>query len=308
VVEAPREVPLVSVGIPTYNRVDRLRRAVASVLAQDHPAIELLISDNASTDGTAAYCRGLTEQHPNVVTFVNEANVGATENFNRVRAASRGSMLMWLGDDDRLDPAYVSACVAELASRPDAALVAGRVVYEGESALAPVGRRVVCDAPSGTARVRSYYRQVKDNGTFYGLARRSVVDGVPPMRNRMGNDWSLLAAYAFRGPILAIDDVAVTRAVGGATRSLRNVAEGAGQSRFEAEMPQLAIAALVLRDIGWTSPVYAELGRLRRLWLGCVCSGIVFGRFVIPSIPKYLRLTCVRVWRRVARRAATVDS
>jgi glycosyltransferase involved in cell wall biosynthesis len=295
------------VGIPTYNRVDRLRHAVDSVLGQDHPAIELVISDNASTDGTAAYCADLASQHPNVVTLVNDTNLGATENFNRVRAASAGSMLMWLGDDDRLDRGYVSACVALLESRPDAALVAGRVVYEGDGALAPVGRRVVCDAPTGAARVRLYYRQVKDNGTFYGLARRSVVRDVPPMPNRMGNDWFLLAAYAFRGPILAVDAVAVTRAVGGATRSLRNVAEGAGHTRFEAEMPQLAIAALVLREIAWASPVYAELGRIRRVWLGCVCSATVFVRFVIPSIPKYLRLTSSRVWRRVARRAATVD-
>lgn len=303
-VDVPGDAPLVSVGIPTYNRVERLRRAVASVLEQDHPAIELVISDNASTDGTGAYCRELASRHPNVVYLVNDTNLGATDNFNRVRAASRGTMLIWLGDDDRLDPNYLAACVAQLESRPDAALVTGKVVYEDQGALTREGRRVVCDASTGAARVRQYYRQVKDNGTFYGLARRSVMHDVPPMPNRMGNDLFLLAAYAFRGPILAIDDVAVTRAVGGATRSLRHVANSAGLTRFEAEMPQLAIAALVLRDIAWASPVYAELGRIRRLWLGCVCSATVFGRFVIPSIPKYVRLTRSRLRRRAARRAA----
>jgi hypothetical protein len=69
-------------------------------------------------------------------------------------------------------------------------------------------------------------------------------------------------------------------------------------------MPQLAIAALVLRDIAWTSPVYAGLGRVRRFWLGCVCSATVFARFVIPSIPKYVRLTGSRLRRRITRRAS----
>jgi hypothetical protein len=302
VADRPADAPLVSVGIPTYNRVDLLRRAVASVLHQDHPAIELVISDNGSTDGTATFCRELAAQHPNVLVLVNDTNLGATENFNRVRAASTGSMFMWLGDDDRLDTNYVAACVTALQIRPDAALVAGKVLYESDGMVTHLGRRVVCDAPTGPNRVRAYYRQVKDNGTFYGLARGSVARDVPPMANRMGNDWLLLAACAFRGPILALDDVAVTRAVGGATRSLRHVAEGAQLSRFEAEMPQLAIAAFVLRDIAWASPVYAEMGRVRRVWLGVVCSATVFGRFVIPSIPKYLALTGSRLRRRASRR------
>jgi glycosyltransferase involved in cell wall biosynthesis len=47
-------VPLVSIGIPTYNRVESLDRALRSALAQDHPELEVVVSDDASTDGTEA--------------------------------------------------------------------------------------------------------------------------------------------------------------------------------------------------------------------------------------------------------------
>jgi glycosyltransferase involved in cell wall biosynthesis len=269
-------------------------------MQQDYPDIELVISDNASTDGTSAFCEGLAAINARVRYLRNDTNVGATENFNRVRAASSGQVLMWLGDDDRLDPNYVGACVARLEDRPDASLVAGVVRYDEEDSGPRAGQKVVCDEPTGAARVRSYYRQVRDNGTFYGLAQRSLIETVPPMTNHMGNDWLLLSAYAFRGPVLAVDGVAITRSTGGATRSLRNVAETSGQSRIEAELPQLAIAWWVLRDVAWESPVYASLGRIRRGWLGCSCAAIVIGRFVIPSMPKYLRLMATRIRRRVS--------
>src|SRR6478752_6533175 len=102
---------LVSVGIPTYNRADRLRTAVESVLGQDHPEVELVISDNASTDGTQQYALSLVEQHPGRIRYLrNDENLGPIENYNRVRAACRGEFRMWLGDDDQLSPTYISTC------------------------------------------------------------------------------------------------------------------------------------------------------------------------------------------------------
>ena len=55
---------LVSVGIPTYNRLTGLRTAVESVLTQDYENVEIVISDNASNDGTLEYCQALEAAHP----------------------------------------------------------------------------------------------------------------------------------------------------------------------------------------------------------------------------------------------------
>jgi glycosyltransferase involved in cell wall biosynthesis len=284
------QADLVSVGIPTYNRLDRLRRAVESVLDQDYPNVEVVVSDNASTDGTAAWMDDLAAHHPNVAYHRNHHNVGATANFNLVRQACEGELLMWLGDDDVLEPGYVSACAAALAGDPRAVMAAGTVRYDEGGGAHRSGVRVSCLEDTGPARVAAYYRQVADNGTFYGLTRRSAAQAAPPMANRMGNDWYLMAALAYQGRILAVDGPAVIRDVGGATRSLRHVAEGADLTWIEAEMPQLAIAGLALRDVAWDSPVYRDLGRAGRLRLGLSCAAIIAGRFVLPSVPKYLRL------------------
>jgi glycosyltransferase involved in cell wall biosynthesis len=288
---------LVSVGIPTYNRCDRLRSAVRSVLDQDYPDLEIIISDNASTDGTESYVAALIEQHPDRVRYLrNDENLGPLENFNRVRAACTGEFVMWLGDDDRLSPTFVSTCVGLLDEHPDAVLAAGLVRYVDADGLdVGTGEVIVCDQADPVDRVLAYYRQVGDNGTFYGVTRAEAARALQPLATVMGSDWFLMAEIAYLGKVLVAEGAEVRRSVGGATRSLKHVAATLRFSWFEGEFPQLAIAWWAFRAIGWRSPVYGRLGSARRLVLGLRVAAIVVTRFVVPAVPRYGRLLLRRV-------------
>jgi glycosyltransferase involved in cell wall biosynthesis len=287
-------LPLVSIGIPTYNRVDRLRRAVESVLQQDYDCIELLVADNASTDGTGDYVDRLVAEHDGVRSLRSESNLGPTANFNRVRAAATGEFFMWLGDDDWLEVDYVSVCVRALRDDPGLALVVGNVVYhdEGGEWSAPV---VTPTAAQGPARVVEYYRAVKENGAFYGIAPRWVIDRTQAMKNEMGNDMHYLAAVAFQGRFRVEPATSVHRATGGATASLKRAAKSAGMPWWQGEFPQLSIAWFGFVDIVRRSPVYRDLGAFRRALLGLHVAAIVLWRFVPQAVPKYLRVLRQRV-------------
>jgi glycosyltransferase involved in cell wall biosynthesis len=132
---SPRE-PLVSVGIPTYNRASGLKRAVGSALAQSYENLEVVISDNASTDGTRELCESLARSDPRVRYHRQPENRGPTANFREVLDRASGEFFMWLADDDWIDTDYVSACVGERLHDPATALVAGRAAYyEGSRPL-----------------------------------------------------------------------------------------------------------------------------------------------------------------------------
>ena len=102
----------VSVVIPTYNRADFVREAIASVLRQDYPAIELIVVDDGSCDGTAAVVRGFEP----AVRYVWQENRGVSAARNRGGAASSGDLIAFLDSDDLSDdlwlPRKVSAQVA----------------------------------------------------------------------------------------------------------------------------------------------------------------------------------------------------
>jgi glycosyltransferase involved in cell wall biosynthesis len=73
--------PLVTVGIPTYNPAAILGRAVESVISQDYQNLELIISDNASTDSTAVVCRDFTRRDNRVRCMRQESNCTSPANF-----------------------------------------------------------------------------------------------------------------------------------------------------------------------------------------------------------------------------------
>jgi len=106
--------PLVSVGLAIYNEEKFLREALDSLLAQDYPNMELIISDNASTDATQAISLEFAASHPRVSYHRNEKNIGATENFNSAFRLSKGEYFMWAGGHDLWAPTYISSCVEVL--------------------------------------------------------------------------------------------------------------------------------------------------------------------------------------------------
>ena len=132
---------LVTIGIPTYNREGLVGRAIESALAQDYPDIEIVISDNCSSDGTSRICEQFAARYPQIRYVHQATNLGATRNFQSVLDLAAGSYFMWLGDDDHIDPNYVSATLQRLQHDPGAALVSGLAHDDRGDRLIFTGRK-----------------------------------------------------------------------------------------------------------------------------------------------------------------------
>src|SRR4051794_27303453 len=116
------DAPLVSVGIPTFNRATVLKRAIESFLAQDYSNLELIISDNASPDETESVCEEYCARDTRVTYIRQRSNRGPRPNFLEVLHRARGPLFICLGDDDWLDSSYIRLCVQKLTENPDYAL------------------------------------------------------------------------------------------------------------------------------------------------------------------------------------------
>ena len=116
------EKPLVSIGMPVYNEEMHIQLALDSLLGQDYPNIELIISDNASTDETANICERYSKQDSRVRYCRNNANVGIVSNFGRVLHLARGKYFVWAAADDYWMPTFVSAMVEALEQNPNSSV------------------------------------------------------------------------------------------------------------------------------------------------------------------------------------------
>ncbi|MEH6372638.1 glycosyltransferase [Pectobacterium carotovorum] len=92
--------PKVSVYITTHNRIDKLKRAIDSVLKQDYPNFELLVCDDASVDGTKEYVESLIDKDPRIIYLRNEKNEGACVARNMGIFNATGVFITGLDDDD----------------------------------------------------------------------------------------------------------------------------------------------------------------------------------------------------------------
>lgn len=133
-------VPQVSVGIPTYNRLATLRRAVQSVLDQTFRDFELIISDNASTDGTAEFVNSLRD--PRIRYIRNAENLGMMRNFNRCLKSFTGIYCGFLGSDDYWLPGFLENVVGVLRSNPDVAIAFTNHYFLRSGRLTPRKRLV----------------------------------------------------------------------------------------------------------------------------------------------------------------------
>lgn len=112
--------PRVSVGMPVYNGARYLRGAVEAFLAQTFGDFELIISDNASTDRTAAIAQELAARDPRIRLIRQERNIGAVANFAFVLGEARGEFFQWAAHDDLWRPFWLERAVAALDADPEA--------------------------------------------------------------------------------------------------------------------------------------------------------------------------------------------
>lgn len=96
--------PLVTVYMPTKNRLALLKRAIASVEAQTLDNWELIVVNDASTDDTAAYLEQLGQENPKVRALHNDSSIGACASRNKAIEAARGTYITGLDDDDEFLP------------------------------------------------------------------------------------------------------------------------------------------------------------------------------------------------------------
>jgi hypothetical protein len=254
----------VSVGLPTFNRATLLGRAIDSVLAQTHRDVELIVSDNASTDNTEALCRERAGRDTRLRYVRQPVNRGPTANFNAALDAARGDHFMWLSDDDWLDANYVAACLEAIASRPGVTIAAGRCHHydaAGRFLLEDVSTNLT--QPSIANRLIAYFADVNYNSIFYGLMPTTLVRQ-QGMRNALAADWMVVAGMLLHGQAITVEQTRVHRTVGGTSKSVRNIAKVLGLPFSHWVAPEFTIAFGAERRVlalPWPASVAPEIRR-----------------------------------------------
>ena len=122
----------VAIGMPVWNGEKYLSEAIESILGQTFGDLQLVISDNASTDGTAEICRSYVARDRRVQYIRQERNIGAAPNHNYVFHHSSGEYFKFAAHDDILAPQFMEECVRILDADETAVLCSPATVLINE--------------------------------------------------------------------------------------------------------------------------------------------------------------------------------
>ena len=204
-----KAVPRLSVGLPVYNGEEYLAESLDALLGQSFEDFELIISDNASTDGTPDICRRYAGQDSRISYLRQPRNIGAAPNHHFVFQESRGELFKWAAADDLYARDLLRSCVDALDEHPEVVLAhswtaavdgSGKVTQAMEYPLATHSRH----APE---RFRSMLFGPGDEGygliradDQYGVMRADVLRRVPPQGSYYHSDRTHTTEIALYGP------------------------------------------------------------------------------------------------------------
>lgn len=208
-----KNIPKVSIGLPVYNGETYLKSALNDLLAQDFDDYEIIISDNASTDGTAEICEEYARRNPRIRYYRQSENKGAGWNFKHVLDLARGEYFAWAAHDDAWQPSCFRRCLMMLDENPQAIMVhpqVGRIDGDGRM-RGEIYVNYVADSSSARSRLRKVLSDWQWTiASFYGVYRTAELRGVKTDHSVYGADHVILVEVALHGQMLEVPEILFT--------------------------------------------------------------------------------------------------
>ena len=301
--EPAMEPVLVSIGLPVYNGADFVRQALESIVNQTYRNLEIVIADNASTDGTEAICREFAVRDERIRYHRQPTNLGGSANHEFVLASTTGKYFRVAAHDDVMAPTLIEKCVWELESDPEVVVAITRVEIidqnnnpgpeidahlKGMSNRNPVQRfgLITCRQNWATP--------------VYGVMRREALEGKHILGRYTGADRTFLAEMALAGRWAQVDEVLFFRREHAATSTKSFPDEWKRRVWFDTSIEASSIAFPQWRRLSELAKV---VNRSSLSGKGKIGAHLQLARWVVTPVyrPRILRL--IRDPLVVARRA-----
>jgi len=204
--------PLVSIGIPTYNRPKGLRKTIEQIRSQDYENLEIIISDNCSDNPEVELlCLDLASRDNRIKYYRQKSNVGMYKNFEFVLQQSKGKYFAWVSDDDECKKQFISKCIEPLERGEEIVLCAPicRVFKNDEEIMKfkPDFDTTGLDKMRRIQKIASYIK--KSHGAVLGLHRTKILKKIS-IQSYLDCDGLILLQMSLYGPFYKLNEHIIT--------------------------------------------------------------------------------------------------
>lgn len=198
------KLPLVTVGIPTYNRPAGLQRTLDCIISQTYRHLQIIVSDNCSTDPQVLpMLQKYAGQDTRIKFYVQKENLSIVPNFQFLLDQATGDYFMWAADDDNWDDNFIEVCVMAMEQNKDAALCMPDLKIVGNDGVAKQSK-LNRGFMQNNLYVRNFnfVKSTDENKYFFcGLYRTALVKNIP-FNNNWGGDHMFIFETLSKGKFL----------------------------------------------------------------------------------------------------------
>ena len=205
--------PRVSVGLPVYNGERFLPSAVESVLGQTFRDFTLVITDNASTDGTQHICEEFARKDSRIKYHRNQTNIGGPANFNLAYTLATEEYFKWMAHDDVIAPRFLEKCVSALEEDKSAVLAHSRtrLIDEKGEALGDYVEQLESGSAHPHTRFHSLIAVKHSCFQIFGVMRSDVVRRTKLLTPYASSDRWFLAHLSLLGRFSEVPEYLYSR-------------------------------------------------------------------------------------------------
>jgi len=200
-------LPLVTINIPTFNQEKYIARAIESCLAQDYPNLEIIVSDDCSTDNTYSIAKSFESE--NLKVFRNPQNIGRVKNYRHsLYQLSRGEWVANLdGDDQYNDPTFISEAISQLQKNANCVMYAAAASTleetTGQISHSPIYLKNNISVLKGTDYVLNFYKYGQIGQHFSVLYNRALaLETDFYILDSLGADTDSICRLALKGNVI----------------------------------------------------------------------------------------------------------
>ena len=200
-------VPRLTIGLPVYNGEKYLAESLDALLGQSYEDFELIISDNASTDGTRDICHRYGKQDARIRYVRQPRNIGCAPNHNFVVGQARGEFFKWASDDDLYARDMLGRCIDALEEYPQVVLANSWTALIDSSGA--VTKAVEYSVATASPRTPERFRSMMFDGWFDdigGVIRTRILHRTSLLGSYHLADRALTTEIGLHGPFYQVPD------------------------------------------------------------------------------------------------------
>ena len=208
------QIPLVSIGVPVYNGNSKknlfsidISESLKSILNQSYTNIEVIISDNASTDGTSEIIKNLCKNDSRVKYFRQSKVITSVENFRFVFNKSRGKYFKWNCHDDCISDNFIEKNLQFLENNSEFVFSSSPCFFDYD--FNEKKNNLEFNFDLDTFNRIKYFHKISSfcHSMFYGLIRKKSLDETTDFsKNYWAMDWIIVLELLLEGKFKTIDN------------------------------------------------------------------------------------------------------